>query len=642
MTGPVLRFLLVVCWIILTASCASGPPARQPAQSPGSALTRPVPAEAEVLWRNAEQEQNAGNLRGAVSTLEGLAQAYPNNVIAARSLHRLGRIHIQAGQGERALKYLDYLLYAYPRWDGYHAAQVDQLKAWWMVGRKRQVFKEAVPLWEAASGDQQAQLELAAFMVDVYKGEGEKETAFEWIMAAFTVAKSPEEQKPLTQAATTLLGDMKEAEVRKLYQKNVTEFMRVFLDFRLTQLETSKLPREAAMERYRRLLTQNPSHPLAPEIQAAMLGVSPGEKVAAVNPNKVGCLVPLNGPHEKFGRMVLRGLEMGLAEWNEKNSGQPVTLVAKDVPNDASQAVKAFESLIKEESVLAIIGPLGSQPTRAVAPLAERWGVPLLTLTQREDDVAPSPYVVNVFLDNRDLVRSVVRHSRQKLNLTRFATLYPDDRYGQQLSKIFAEIVKEEGGSLLASVAYKGKTTDFQEPIQKLLSVARQNIPPTGDDSTPFEALFIPDQVQTVALIAPQLPYHNVVGPTLLGTNLWGEGPLVEIGGTYVEHAVFATPFHPEAGSPRLRAFSERYEALYKSPPSYLEAQAYDAMMLLLQARSAIRGRSVERVSLLQSLRQIRNFEGVAGTYGFTPGGELNRSYMLFQVSNGQLVKVGQ
>jgi len=446
MTGPVLRLLLVGCCIASVAGCASGP-AQQPVQTSGTALTKAVPKEAEVLWRKAEQDRNSGNFKGAVSTLEGLARAYPNNVIAARALHRLGQMHLETGQGERALQYLDYLLYAYPQWDGYRSAQVDQLKGWWMVGRKRQVLKEAVPLWEASSGDREAQLRLAVFMVEVYRSQRERETAWEWIMAGFTVAADHDEQGPLTRAAVELLGEMNESEVRRLYKKNVTEFMRVFLDFRLAQLEAPKTGREAAMERYRILISQNPSHPLVPEIQAAMIGVSPGEKLEAVNPDKVGCLVPLNGPHERFGRMVLRGLEMALAEWNEKNPGpQPVTLVAKDVPNDAAKAAKAFESLVKEEAVLGVIGPLGSQPTKAVAPLAERWGVPLLTLSQREEDVASSPYVVNVFLDNRDLVRALVRHSRKKLNFSRFATLYPDDRYGQQLSKIFAEIVKEEGG----------------------------------------------------------------------------------------------------------------------------------------------------------------------------------------------------
>jgi ABC-type branched-subunit amino acid transport system substrate-binding protein len=599
-----------------------------------------VPAEAEVLWKKAEQERSAGNLRGAVSTLEGLAKAYPNNVIAPRSLHKLGQIHLESGQGERALQYIEYLLYRYPGWDGYRAAQVDQLKGWWMLGRKRQVFKEAVPLWEASSGDREAQLRLASLMAEAYRSEGDKETAFEWVMAGFTVARTPEEQKPLTAAGTELVRDMNEAQIRRLYKKNITDTMRVFLDFRLAQIEAQGMPKESAKERYRSLLNRNPSHPLVPEIQAAMLGVSPGDKTTPLNPDKVGCLVPLNGPHEKYGRMVLRGVDMALAEWNEKNPGSPVTLVAKDVPNDAIQAARAFDLLVKEDAVLGIVGPLGSQTAKAVAPLAERRGVPLLTLAQKDDDFSANPYVINVFLDNTELVRTAVRYCREKLSAKNFAALYPDDRYGQQLSKIFAEVVKAEGGSLLASVAYKGKSTDFQEPIQKLLNVARQNIPPTGDDATPFEVLFIPDQVQTVSLIAPQLLYNNVVGPTLLGTNLWGEGPLVEIGGTYVEHAVFATPFYPEGGGIRVRAFKEKYEALYSAPPSYLEAQAYDTMTLLLQARSMLKGKIFDRVSLLQSLRQIRNFEGVAGTYSFTPTGDAVRDYMVLEVSNGQLVKV--
>ena len=48
----------------------------------------------------------------------------------------------------------------------------------------------------------------------------------------------------------------------------------------------------------------------------------------------------------------------------------------------------------------------------------------------------------------------------------------------------------------------------------------------------------------------------------------------------------------------------------------------------------------MERISLLQSLRQIRGYEGVAGTYGFTATGEVTRSYIVLQVTNGQLTKV--
>ena len=245
--------------------------------------------------------------------------------------------------------------------------------------------------------------------------------------------------------------------------------------------------------------------------------------------------------------------------------------------------------------------------------------------------------MVHVFLDNQALVQTLVRYCKEKLGFARFAVLYPDDRYGQNLSKIFSEVVKEAGGTLLASVPYKDKSTDFREPIEKLLNIAKKNSPPTGVETTPFDALFVPDQVQTVALIAPQLPYNNVVGVSLLGTNLWGEAPLVQAGGVYVERAVFATPFMADSQHPNVRAFQEKFEAKYNTPPSYLEAQAYDALRLFLQARDGSNQEAKDRASLLNNLLQIRDFEGVAGTYSFTARGQLDREYLLFQVVNGQL-----
>jgi ABC-type branched-subunit amino acid transport system substrate-binding protein len=264
----------------------------------------------------------------------------------------------------------------------------------------------------------------------------------------------------------------------------------------------------------------------------------------------------------------------------------------------------------------------------------------MLALTQREDEDARPMYVLHVFLDTRDLVRSLVRYCRTKMGYTRFATLYPDDRYGQKLSKIFAEVVREEGGNLVTSVTYREKSTDFKEPLQKLLVVANQNLPPSGTELAPFEGLFIPDQIQTLALIAPQLPHNNVLGATLMGTNLWAEGPLLDVGSTYIEQAVFATPFYPESDTPAIQTFSERFKTQYQTEPSYLEAQAYDALMLLLTGRSGVRGSAVDRYTILQNILQLRNFEGVTGSYSFSPEGDVKRNYQIFQVQNGQIVRV--
>lgn len=634
------RWFSVILVVAVLSSC--GAPQRQPAEvAPPTRYSETPPKDAEALWRKAEEAQKAGNTASCINFLDRIIQNYPSNVIAARALHKAGLVYLDLGQPDRALQYFDYLLYTYPNWSGTNQAKLDRLRALAGTNRRKEVEKAAMPLWDASVNQPEVQVGVAALMAGLYGGGGDVEAAFNWAAAGFAVAKTPEDNKLLTQATLNLLKDADESTIRKLYKKNPSEFMKVFLDYRIGQLEMQKGQPEAAKEQLRSLLTQNPTHPVASEIQTALRG-SPVESGLPLNASQIGCLLPLNGPYAKYGEVVMKGLNLASIEWNDKHPGQQVTLVVKDSQADPALAAKAFEDLAKKDGVLAVIGPLGTQPAAAVAPLANRLGVPLLTLTQREDAASDNSFVLNIFLDNREMVRSLVRYCREKLGYTRFAALYSDDRYGQKISKIFGEVVQELGGNLLASVSYKQKTTDFKEPISKLMTIAKKNAPPSGIETTPFEALFLPDQVQTVSLIAPQLPFYNVVGATLLGTNLWSEGPIAQAGGAYMEQAIFATAYYLESQSGRVREFREKYEAMYQTPPTYLEAQAYDALSIVLEARAALPASGADRVGLLQSILKLRNYQGVAGVYSFDSKGDVERNYLLLQVVNGQVVQVSQ
>lgn len=626
------------------ANCAVRP--QQPAETmPATKLLAGTPAEADALWQQAEKARKAGNLTAAIASWERIIQAYPNYAIAAKSYHAIGNAYLGQKQPERALQFYDYLIYAYPGWDGLAQAKLDRLRALSLAGRKKQVLKEAMPLWDASNGNPEIQVGLSTLMAEVYGADGDISTGFEWLTAGFGAARSQEEKKALTQTTMNLLNGADATTVQRLLKKNPPEFMKVFLYHRLSQLDQPKGQADAARQSLTEVLSRNPNHPLAAEIRGGAKAVAtpvpaPTEAATLVNADRVGVLVPLNGPYAKYGDMVLKGLSLASEEWNETHPNQRVTLIIREAQTDPGLAAKSLEKLAREDGVLAVIGPLGAQSARAVAPATNRWGMPLLALTQPDEQIESGRFMVHVFIDNQALVQTLVRYCKEKSGFSRFAVLYPDDRYGQNLSRIFSEVVKEAGGTLLASVPYKDKSTDFKGPIEKLLTIAKKNSPPSGVETTPFDVLFIPDQVQTVALIAPQLPYNNVVGVTLLGTNLWGEAPLVQAGGVYVERAVFATPYMVDSQKPNARAFQEKFEAKYNASPSYLEAQAYDALRLFLEAREGF-GRDVrDRTLLLNNLLQIRDFEGVAGTYSFTPRGQLDREYMLFQVVNGQLAPV--
>ena len=643
--------VLTLLFILLLAlgGCAApglqGPP-EQPV--PLSPVASP---EAEALYKQAEQAFKSGQARHAIGLWERIIQRQPNTVLAAKSLNRLGEIYLAQGQYELAAQYFDYLVYAYSRWDGIGFAKLNQIRLHIQIGKTKPVPKEAALLWDSTA-DPDVRAGLALLMIGFEAAAGDIEAAFDWSSKGFSAAATPETKKALSDETVKALARADEAMVRKLYKKNPSVFMKAFLDYRYAGIEIQKGQEEKGLELLRAALSQNSGHPLAPQIQAALKGtkapvpvvVTPGKTRSSelpLNSERIGVLVPLNGPNAKYGDMVVRGLNIAVSDWNDRFPDQKVTLVIKDAGAETAVAEQSFEEMTKKDGVLAAIGPLGSQATKAVGPLAARDGVPLLALTQKDDEAA-TPYVMHAFIDSGDLVRTLVRYCREKLKFERFATLYPDDRYGQRLSKVFSEVVQELGGTVIASASYKEKSTAFQEPLQKLMNIAKKNAPLSATEGTPFEALFIPDQVQSVSLVAPQLPYNNIVGVSLLGTNLWSEAPLVQAGGVYVEQALFATSFYPESQNPIVTAFREKYEALYNAAPSYLEAQAYDSLILLLQSRSAASraGGSVSREAVFQTLMQTKDFKGVAGTYTVSPKGDLIRQYSILRVVNGQLTLV--
>jgi len=631
------------CWVVVAIVLALLPGCatfQQDDKRPKVSFTQgePPPQDALDLWQRAEKEWETGNADAAVRIWENIAKSYPENGIAARAFHRLGNFYLERNEPARALEYYDYLLYTYPGWEGENSVRVDRLEAFWKLGKGRRVFKEADVLWEAIRNDPEAQARLGNLMVFAHGESGDIQRAFGWATAAFAKAQTDEQKKMLARTTLELLNRTDEGEIRRLLETDPSPFMAVFLEYRLAQLEMERNPSGEAQDRLSRLLQENATHPLALEMQAS-LREAPSKVILPLNPERVGCLVPLNGSYGKYGSMVLRGLTMAIEDWNRMQPGQPVTLVVKDTHGEAEAATRAFEELAKEDGVLAVIGPLGSLSAKAVAPVANEWGVPLLTLTQR-DEKTVNPFVLNIFLDNREMIRSLVRYCTEQLGYSRFAALYPSDRYGQNLSELFAEAVRESGGKLLASVPYKGQTTDFREPIHKLMNQAKKSSPTSGLNGAPFEALFLPDQVKVISLLAPQLPYYNVVGVTLLGTNLWGEGPLAQAGGPYVDQAIFPSSFFADSQYSMIRTFSDNYRSIYRAPPSYLEAQAYDAMMLFLQARYMAYSSQVQRSSLLQNLLQIRDYSGLTGNCSFTPRGDLQREYLILQVKNGGVTQV--
>lgn len=118
---------------------------------------------------------------------------------------------------------------------------------------------------------------------------------------------------------------------------------------------------------------------------ALCLTLSPA--FAAESPIKIGVTTSLTGPLANFGVLQRNGMQMWADDINDRGAllGRPVQLVLYDDGSSAEQVTTLYEKLITQDKVDFLISPYSSQLTLAAAAVAEKHGVPMVTVASSTD-----------------------------------------------------------------------------------------------------------------------------------------------------------------------------------------------------------------------------------------------------------------
>lgn len=354
----------------------------------------------------------------------------------------------------------------------------------------------------------------------------------------------------------------------------------------------------------------------------------------------VGVLLPLSGRFATFGEQVRRGMNLAL-EMHQERGRTPVRFLYRDTGADPLQAKRAVIELAEGERVMAIAGPLTGADAQVAATQAQETKVPLLTLSQKDGLPETGDHIFRDSLTSRQQVTALLRYAMEERGMTRFAILSPENRLGQEMAELFSREVAARGGLVTITQGYGENLTDFRRQIKLLKREnpdAVEREPGRSTRPLSFEALFIPDYADRIALIAPQLAYYGIEQIPLLGISGWNSPDLVRLAGRSVEGAVFVDGFYRDSAYPVVQEFVDRYVAKYGDEPSILEAQGYDAAGILLSILGHANIRT--RQDLRLALSQMRKYPGVTGATSFTSQGDTEKILYLLQVQNGAIVQI--
>ena len=161
---------------------------------------------------------------------------------------------------------------------------------------------------------------------------------------------------------------------------------------------------------------------------------------------------------------------------------------------------------------------------------------------------------------------------------------------------------------------------------------------PTLSSSDEFEALFIPDSPQKLAVIVPQLAYGNLRPSYLLGTSLWHSPKLIHTGGPSVQGSILPEGFFAESKSETIQQFVRIFQNAYRESPGYIEAVSYDTAMMVFHIVS--NPNTLFRSSIIKELLRPDGYTGVTGNYRFDKDREAQKKLFLLQIKGEEFVEI--
>jgi len=167
---------------------------------------------------------------------------------------------------------------------------------------------------------------------------------------------------------------------------------------------------------------------------------------------KVGALVTLSGAGAAWGQAMLYAAELAADDVNAKGGLEvggkryKVQIIPYDDKYQSNDAVTAANRLISDDKVKYIIGPTGSAPALAVAPLTEREKVITMTLGFTAKALSPEkPFSFRPNLTTEETSYPAIAWMVKEYKLKKVGALFPNDESGQQISRDLEKAYEKAG-----------------------------------------------------------------------------------------------------------------------------------------------------------------------------------------------------
>jgi len=560
-----------------------------------------------------------GRTEDAISGYQKFIKQNPRSDYLSQAWLGLGKLYISKKDYESALKALSASIASGRQSSDKEEPSLLMGKIYFTSKRYQDAIDSVQGVFKAAR-EPKYKVEMANILFQSSRQLGQYGQAVFWL-GQYSEAADRRDADKARAVLQDLIPKLSDAEIEQVIKDEGPDWVKSELTFVLgkryfeeSRMEQAKSTLENLVRKYR----ESPRRDEAGQLLNLI------DKLSRVETGRIGLVLPLAGPYASFGERALKGALLAAKIFKNAEPDSRIELRVVSADTDPQAAIDAVKKMVMDDNIIALVGPITNLNASAVADLSQEMGLPMIALS-------PSPELANkgnsVFRDcmtKASQVNALLDWAMNEQKLKKFAILYPDDKYGTEFANLFDKELAQRKGALVKKVSYAAGETDFRDQVQSLMR----------GKSWDFDALFIPDSWEEVDLIVPHVLYFKIE-TQLLGSSGWHSSKLFEqIRDQYVEGAVIVDLFAPELKTREFEKYSFEYQQAYGEEPSLIDAQAYEAVSLLIEL---IANKNFStRPAIAQGLAGLSGWTGPLGQIKFSPDGDLEHQPTLFKIQKGE------
>jgi branched-chain amino acid transport system substrate-binding protein len=314
---------------------------------------------------------------------------------------------------------------------------------------------------------------------------------------------------------------------------------------------------------------------------------------SAVDPVKVGLILPLTGPFASTGRQIEAAVRLYLRRNGDTAGGRRLELLVRDDTGLAPETTKRIAQELLVQDKVVILAGFGLTPLAlATAPVATEAGVPMLVMAAASSIIPQrSPFIVRPGFTVPQVTAPLADWAA-KNQIGKVVTLVTDYTPGQDAEKTFVKRFGDAGGTIVDTLRSPLRNPDYAPFLQR------------AKDARP-DALFVfvPSGEGTAVLKQFAERGLKEAGVRLICTGDVLDDDILEAIGSPALGVISSHHYSAAHRSPENKAYvADFLQANRGMRPNFMSVGGYDGMHLIHAALERTAG-SADGEALVTAMR---------------------------------------